>query len=88
MPDPYRIPDPSSRPAPPTHAADAGDAGRPGARGGALRPVLWIVLVISLAANVVTSTAGLIAVSAAFGLIVVACAATLIAHHYRLRRRG
>jgi hypothetical protein len=50
--------------------------------------VLWLLLVISAAANMVTSTTGSNAlVGAAFGLSTLACAAALVVHHYRNRRR-
>jgi hypothetical protein len=57
-------------------------------RGGVLRPVLWIVLILSATANGTLS--GLDAnpvVSVGFGLITLACAASLVVHHYRHRRR-
>lgn len=55
-------------------------------RKSALRPVLWLVLFVSLAANAATSVMGLTAVSAAVGVLALASAATLIVHHYRNRR--
>jgi hypothetical protein len=46
------------------------------------------LLVISAAANAVTSTAGInVFVVAGFGLTALACAAGLVVHHYRNRRR-
>lgn len=76
MTDPYNIPDASRtshRPVP--------------ARPGALRPVLWLVLAVSVAVNVATSAAGVnMMISAGFGLIVLACATALIVDHVRGRR--
>jgi hypothetical protein len=58
------------------------------ARKGALRPVLWLLLVISAAGNVVTSTAGLgVLVSSAFGLATLGLGTALAVHHYSNRRR-
>ena len=51
-----------------------------------LRPVLWLVLILSAAANATTSMMGLTAVSAGLGVVTLASAATLIVHHYRNRR--
>ncbi|MFC6022018.1 hypothetical protein ACFP2T_38375 [Plantactinospora solaniradicis] len=80
MSDPYRIselPDGAS-----TTAAPAS------ARSRAFRPLLWLLLVISTAANVVASAAGInMFIGAGFGLVAVACATALIVHHYRHRRR-
>ena len=73
MTDPYRI----STPAP---------AAAPENRG-LLRPVLWLVLILSTAANVVTSSIGVHPlIAGSFGVITLACIATLITHHYRRRR--
>jgi hypothetical protein len=59
---------------------------RPVARGGSIRPVLWLLLVICAAANAVTSTAGLtMMISIGFGVATLACAAALVVHHYRHR---
>jgi hypothetical protein len=73
MTDPYRNPDTypaSHRPAP--------------ARLRTLRPVLWLVLAVSVAVNVATSATGAnMMLSAAFGLIVLACATLLIVDHFR-----
>lgn len=75
MNDDYRI----SR----TPAASA-DAPRDG-----VRPVLWLVLIVSAAANVVASTAvGNLWVSSAFGAVALACAGVLIGRHYRNRNRN
>jgi hypothetical protein len=78
MPDPYQVFEaPEVPPA----------AKRGGGRGGAVRPLLWLVLVISAAANVVASTTDHVFVGAAFGLVALACATALVVHHYRNRRR-
>jgi hypothetical protein len=54
---------------------------------GLLRPVLWLVLIVSAAANAVTSASGLTpVVGVGFGLVTLACVAALTAHHYRHRR--
>lgn len=71
MNDPYRI----SRT--PQHRTDRG----------LLRPVLWLVLIVSAAANAVTSASGLNPlVGVAFGVVTIACVAALVVHHYRHRR--
>jgi len=54
-------------------------------QGRTLRPVLWLLLVLSVAANAVASTVNL-AVGAAFGVLALACAAALVRDHYRHRR--
>ncbi|MFG1913229.1 hypothetical protein [Micromonospora sp. NPDC048898] len=74
MPDPYRIT----------------EAPVPGAKkpGGLLRPLLWLVLFVSAAANVVLSTAADNPwISSAFGLVALLCAVALIVHHRRSRAR-
>ncbi|MGC4879088.1 hypothetical protein ACLQ26_22860 [Micromonospora sp. DT43] len=54
--------------------------------GGALRPLLWLVLFVSAAANAVLSTAvDNPWVGSAFGLVAVLCAVALIVHHRRNR---
>ena len=79
MPDPCRILDAPEAPLPAQQA---------GARGRAVRPLLWLLLVISAAANMVTSIAEMnMFVGAGFGLITLACATALIVHHYRRQRR-
>jgi hypothetical protein len=75
MMDPYRISEPDS--APPAIE-----------RRGSLRPVLWLLLVISAAGNVATSNIGLnMMIGIGFGLVTMACAAALIVNHYQHRRR-
>ncbi len=50
----------------------------------ALRPVLWLVLAVGVAANVATSAAGVnMMISAGCGLIVLACATALVVDHVR-----
>ncbi|WP_433386031.1 hypothetical protein [Micromonospora sp. KLBMP9576] len=74
MTDPYRI----------TEAPVAA----PKKPGGLLRPLLWLVLFVSGAANVVLSTTGDNQwISSAFGLVVVLCGVALIVHHRRNRVR-
>jgi hypothetical protein len=52
------------------------------------RTMLWLVLVVSAAANVVASTAGLnLFIGLGAGLVTVACAAALIVDHYQHRSR-
>ncbi|MEU4560957.1 hypothetical protein AB0F72_21470 [Actinoplanes sp. NPDC023936] len=70
MADPYRIADPS--PAEP----------RPNR--GVLRPALWLLLILSAAANAVTSSMNVV-VGAVFGLVAITCATVLAVHHYRSR---
>lgn len=73
--DPYRI-------------TEAPQAAPPGSRGGAVRPVLWLLLVISAAGNIATSSTGAnVAVSSAFGLVTLGLGIALVAQHYRNRRR-
>jgi hypothetical protein len=79
MTDPYRISQAPESTRPAQH---------PGTRGGLLRPVLWLALIASATANAVSSSIGLNAfVGIGFGLITLACAATLIVHHYQHRHR-
>ncbi|MDG4780754.1 hypothetical protein O7614_14000 [Micromonospora sp. WMMD961] len=60
----------------------------PNKPGGLLRPLLWLVLFVSAAANVVLSTAADNPwVSSASGLVAVLCAVALIVHHRRNRAR-
>jgi hypothetical protein len=52
---------------------------------GAVRPLLWLALVLCAAGNAVTSTTGPVPVGIAFGLLTLACAAALIVQHRRHR---
>jgi hypothetical protein len=54
---------------------------------GRVRPVLWLVLVISSVVNVVASIAGSLLISNVFGLIALVGIAALINDHYRNKRR-
>jgi Flp pilus assembly protein TadB len=67
------------------------DPATPGAQRGARglpRPLLWVLLVVALAANAVTSISALpVAVSAAFGVLALALGALLVRDHYRRRAR-
>ena len=74
MTDPYRITeDPVAAPRKPN---------------GLLRPLLWLVLFVSAAANVVLSTATDNQwISSAFGLVAAFCVVALIVHHRRNRVR-
>ncbi|MGI8335863.1 hypothetical protein ACRYCC_38455 [Actinomadura scrupuli] len=77
--DPYRI---SEAPQASPPAADAS------AQGGIVRPVLWLVLVVSTAANAVASTTGInMFVGIGSGLVALASAIALSVHHYQHRRR-
>ncbi|MFY1669678.1 hypothetical protein ACN27G_06930 [Plantactinospora sp. WMMB334] len=77
MADPYRISSGTEQ-TPPATRADGG---------GLLRPLLWVVLIVSAVANGVSSIVGLpVLVGAGFGLLTLACVAALIVHHYRHRR--
>ncbi|WP_051753563.1 hypothetical protein [Streptosporangium amethystogenes] len=68
----------------PHHVLDTSETARPV---GMLRPVLWFLLVVSAALNMVTSSIDVgIFVGIGFGLVALACATTLIVHHYRYRR--
>ena len=72
MTDPYRIAD-----------APVGPPQRPV---GLLRPLLWLVLFVSVAANVVLTTAlDDPWIGSACGLVAVLCAGTLIVRHRRRR---
>ncbi|GAB3974211.1 hypothetical protein V1634_19580 [Plantactinospora veratri] len=77
MADPYRI-----SPAP-------DQTTRPDHLGGrrSLRPLLWTVLIVSAAANGVSSITGLPPlVGIGFGVVTLGCVAALVIHHYRHRR--
>ena len=55
---------------------------------GLLRPLLWVVLVLSAAANAVASSIGAnVVIGAAFGVVTLASATALVVHHYRNRAR-
>ncbi|MCC2333641.1 hypothetical protein [Cellulomonas wangsupingiae] len=65
--------------APTTPAADPAAAlGRP------LRVVLWALLLVAVVGNMVTSTAGWIAVSIPLGLLVVGLVGALVVEHRRM----
>jgi hypothetical protein len=72
--DPYRI----------TEAPEA----PPSPRGGIVRPVLWLLLVISAAGDIATSTTGVnVAVSSTFEAATLGLGIALAVQHYRNRRR-
>lgn len=74
MNDPYRI----------TESPD----GAAGAPRSVLRPLLWLGLIVSAAANMALSTVvGNPLVSSVFGLVALICAIALTVHHYRTRAR-
>ncbi|MCZ2818435.1 hypothetical protein [Modestobacter sp. VKM Ac-2984] len=78
MPDPYRL-DPAPT-AQPVDRSRAQEPARP------LRTLLWIVLVVSIAGNSVTSFSAVpLAVSIGFGLLTAVSAITLISLHVRQR---
>jgi hypothetical protein len=53
-----------------------------------IRPVLWVLLIISAVCNVVTSASGLhVLLGIGFGLLTLALGAALVADHYYRRRR-
>jgi hypothetical protein len=67
--------------------APAAAEASPNARSRAVRPVLWILLVIFAAADMVLSRVDAnMAVDAAFALATMAGATCQIVHHYRNRR--
>jgi hypothetical protein len=56
-------------------------------RGIGVRPILWVVLVISGVLNVVTSiTVANIFVGMGFGLVALACIVALVIYHFKHRR--
>ena len=58
------------------------------ARKGLVRPALWLLLVISAAGNMVTSTTGAnVIVGVAFGVATLGLGTALVVQHYRNRRR-
>ena len=55
-------------------------------QGGILRPVLWVLLVLSAAGNAGASFGGVsVALHTAFGVVTLLCAAALIVQHVRTR---
>lgn len=52
-----------------------------------LRPLLCLLLAISVTGNVIASAANLMVVNIAFGLLALATGGTLVAQHYRSRKR-
>ena len=52
-----------------------------------LRPLLWLLLVISATGNVVTSASSLVVASIGFGVLTLSFGAALAVHRYRGRRR-
>jgi hypothetical protein len=50
-----------------------------------IRPVLWLILIVSAVANTVLSSMGAGIAGVVFGVIALAAAITLIVHHYRNR---
>ncbi|GAA1640618.1 hypothetical protein [Actinoplanes couchii] len=53
-----------------------------------LRPVLWLLLILGLAANAAASTIGAHQlVGSVFGLVALASGTGLAIHHYRYRRQ-
>ncbi|WP_430784144.1 hypothetical protein [Actinoplanes sp. G11-F43] len=52
-----------------------------------LRPVLWVLLIVGLAANAVASITGNEFIGAGFGLVALAAGTGLAVHHYRYRRQ-
>jgi hypothetical protein len=77
--DPYRISEA------PEASGSLPSASHPG---GIVRPLLWVLLVISAAANAVISSTGVSTFAGiGFGLAALASAAALVVHHYKHRRR-
>ncbi|GLZ15615.1 hypothetical protein Acsp04_58500 [Actinomadura sp. NBRC 104425] len=67
------------------HDASKASASRDG---GIVRPLLWALLIISGACNMVLSGSGVnTAAGIASGAVTLAIAIALITHHYRTRRR-
>jgi hypothetical protein len=55
--------------------------------GGVIRPLLWLVLVVSAALNAVFSSTGQnTELGIGFGVVALAAITALIVHHYRHRR--
>ena len=60
----------------------------PGARTDNLRPILWVLLVVSAASNMVATSAGLnVLFGIGFGLLTLACVTAIVVHHYANRTR-
>ncbi|SEG97849.1 hypothetical protein SAMN05444920_11187 [Nonomuraea solani] len=54
---------------------------------GIKRPLLWLILVVSVVCNAVLNVAGAnMFVGAAFGVVALVCAGTLVKQHYQKRR--
>ncbi|GID32448.1 hypothetical protein [Paractinoplanes brasiliensis] len=65
----------------------ASEPGATPARTGAFRPVLWLLLIVSIAANAISNVMGLNpAVGIASGVLALGCATTLITDHRRRRQ--
>jgi hypothetical protein len=80
MTDSYRV----------TEISEAAQGKRSGSgTGGAVRPLLWLLLVISGAGNVITSSTTTVSVfvGIGFGLVALSCGVVLAVDHYRRRRR-
>jgi hypothetical protein len=72
----------------PDRITEAPRAPEPSPRSGFVRPVLWLLLVISAAGNVATSSTGMnIVVSSAFGLATLGLGIALVVQHYQNRSR-
>ncbi|MFI6335975.1 hypothetical protein [Streptomyces sp. NPDC050535] len=58
--------------------------------GGIVRPLLWTLLLLGAVANMLTSSIGGpgVYVGIGFGVLTLACAAALVAHHRRSRGRS
>jgi hypothetical protein len=50
------------------------------------RAVLWLILTVAIAANMVASAAGAHVVGSAFGLVALASGGALAVNHYKNRR--
>lgn len=73
--DPYRI-------------TEAPQAPPSDSRGGIVRPVLWVLLVISAAGDIATSSTGVnVVVSSGFGVVTLGLGIALVVQHYRNRSR-
>ncbi|MCP2170049.1 hypothetical protein LX83_006937 [Goodfellowiella coeruleoviolacea] len=85
MAEPYRDSDPLPESPGDSLRSSTSDSG---AGAGVLRPVLWLVLVVSAAGNAVFSSLDdTVLVGIGLGLVTLGCAVALAVHHYR-RRRG